>query len=161
MKPKIRILLTLLFSSLAISLLFFALSSHPSLAKSDGTPSDTDEVDWRKLHPNLVRLVAQPQQEELISVIVEWRRDETSLRSMAEQFYESKQDHREKVVQVLQEQTALQTAGLVKILETAKRRGQASEVRLFWVSPVISLKASPDLIKSLSTRSEITFIRMR
>ena len=159
MKPKIRILLTLLFASLAISLLFFVLSSQPSQAKSDSTPSATEGVDWRKLHPDLVRLVVQPQQEELLPIIVEWKRDDASLRSMAEQFYESKQDQREKVVQVLQEETTLQTAGLMKTLETAKRRGQASEVRLFWVSPVISLKASPNLIKSLSTRSEITFIR--
>lgn len=159
MKPKLRILFTLLFASLAISVLFFDLSSEPSLAKSPGTTQASDGVDWRKLHPDLVRSMDQSQPDKLIPIIVGWKRDEASLRSMAEQFYESKQDQRQKVVQYLQEETELQTAELAKTLETAKRHGQASEVRFFWVSPVISLKASPDLIKSLATRREITFIR--
>jgi len=159
MKPKIRILLTFLFASLAVSLVFFAISSQPSLAEYSDTTPAMEGVDWKKLHPDLIRSLAHPQQAELIPLIVEWKRDESYLRSMAEQSFRSRQDQRQMVVSFLQEEAARQTAELVKILEKAKRSGQASELRLFWASPVIALKASPDLIKTLSTRSEVVFIR--
>ncbi|PWH20349.1 MAG: hypothetical protein DDG59_00790 [Anaerolineae bacterium] len=152
-------LLSVLLATFAVTLLFSTIASQPSHAKSLNATSSIDGVAWKKLHPDIIRSLANPKQEEPIPIIIEWKRDETSLRSMAEQSFISKEDQREKVVSFLQAEAALQTANLMQTLTTARRQGKASDIHPFWVSPVISLRAAPDLIKTLSTRSDVAFIR--
>ncbi|GAB4477257.1 MAG: hypothetical protein Kow0088_15910 [Anaerolineales bacterium] len=159
MKRSFILLLSIFLAFFAIRALFSTISVQPSQAQTLETSPRSDGVDLKKLHPSLIRSVTNPASAQLLPIIIEWKRDESSLHSLAEQYYMSKEDQREKVVSFLQAETALQTADLMQTLTTAKRQGNATDLRAYWASPVISLKAAPDLIKALSTRSDIAFIR--
>ncbi len=158
MRNKITLFLSFVLAALAVSLLFLAITPQPSLA-TPNNENKSSEVNWNKLHPALIRLLRTSQTEEMIPLIVEWQRDQTSLMGLAEKSSLSKEERRGKVVSLLQTQTAQGTAELMQTLSNARRRGQATDIRIFWVSPIISLKATPALIQSLSNRDDVLFIR--
>ncbi|MCX8061646.1 MAG: S8 family serine peptidase [Anaerolineales bacterium] len=159
MRRSFLLLSSFLFSALAVSLLFLAITLQPSYAKPKPVAYSSEEVDWKKLHPDLIRLLANPQQAEFVPLIIEWKRDDTSLSLLAEQPYESKEAQRAQIVSVLKEETALQARNLMASLDAAQRRGKAREIHAFWVSPIISLQADPEFVKDLSTRNDVLFIR--
>ncbi len=159
MRRNFLMIISVFLAVLAVSLLLAAITSQPTQANTYPAPTLPEEVDWKKLHPDLIRHLVNPQSEELIPLVIEQKRNETSFSFLSEQFFASKEEQRTSIVSFLQQEAELRTMGLMQTLNAARRRGQASDIRAFWVSPVVSLKASSALIKALSTRSDVIFIR--
>lgn len=150
---------SIILATLAVSFLLFMVNSQPSLAKPEGDIVSSESVNWQKLHPDLIRLLADQKTQEMIPLIVEWKRDETTLNLLSEQAFQSIKEQRERVVSILKEEAEFQTMGILQTLHAAQRQGKVREIRPFWVSPMISLKADLKFIQSLSNRDDVVFIR--
>ena len=114
-----------------------------------------------RIHPTLLRLLGENPSSEMLPIIVEWRRDPGLLsETLAPLGGLDQQYKREILVRRLQAETGRQAGPLLSKLKEASRRGQAVNVRAFWISPLVALNASPSLVRSLAARSDVFQIRL-
>jgi len=112
-----------------------------------------------KIHPTLLRLIKENSSKEMPRIIIEWKRSSTLYQNSPSLSPQSKNEQRQAWVTTLQSDMETQTAGLMKVLEQAEHTGKAKDIQRFWISPIIALDASPELIQTLAQRDEVAFIR--
>jgi len=116
---------------------------------------------YSKFHPSLLREIKQRNSDELIPVIIEWNRNSSILSPFHP--LPNKKDqlaHRITLVATLRDETNKGTLSLFNFLRNAESIGLASNLRSFWISPVIYLKTTTKLLETLSSRPEIVQIRL-
>ncbi len=143
-----RFLLSLAFALTLFALLAAAVRSRPASAPA---------LDPRRLHPALLRDLIDADASASIPVIVEWRRDPHLPARAATA--SDRPTRRQQVVAALQADAAQGAASLRRFLEDATARGLADGVRAFWASPIVALRARPELIVALSARDDVIQVR--
>jgi uncharacterized repeat protein (TIGR01451 family) len=110
------------------------------------------------LHPALQRALEGAGSSDLLPVILTWRRDE----SVYERAIQTNdlQARRQYLVATLQDEAQRQTAPLLDFIDLAQAQGLASEVRSFWVSPVMAFSATPEVIDALRYYDQVVQIRL-
>lgn len=139
--------------SLAFALALFTLL----VAVARGRPGSASPFDPRRLHPTLLRALSDADASPLLPVIVEWRRDPNLAARAATA--SDRPARRQQVVAALQADAAQRTAPLRRFLEDATTQGLADGIRVFWASPIIALRARPELIAALSARDDVVQVR--
>lgn len=117
-----------------------------------------------RLHPDLVKILSSSASSQQIPIIIEWggqtydQNLKAALQQLERQDFKRIQE-RSLVVAALQTLATEQSKALRSALQEAEQLGQVSEIRSFWVSPVIAARASPALIEDLSNREDVVQIR--
>lgn len=122
-----------------------------------GRPASASTFDPRRLHPALLRDLIDADASALFPVIIEWRRDPNLAARAATA--DDRLTRRRQVVAALQADAAQGAASLRRFLEDATAQGLAHGVRAFWSSPIIALRARPELIVALSAREDVVQVR--
>jgi uncharacterized repeat protein (TIGR01451 family) len=155
MQRLIRAVLPVCLSLAALAGLLGWLHPPAGAAARQAEPDAPAGIpDPRRLHPALLKLLAQPHAPASVPILIEYPRDPAlpaSLRLPAD-----KPAARAAVIAALQADTARRAQ---PILDAIALHGGASRVRAYWIAPVIALDASPALIASLSRRPDILQIR--
>ncbi|NMC12808.1 MAG: S8 family serine peptidase [Chloroflexi bacterium] len=113
------------------------------------------------IHPALLRAIQENPDAEMFDIIIEWQReDEAILASGSDVTGGQKITHREQLVTQLAAETTRQSKSILMQLEQAERRGTAGNIRSFWVSPIIALKASPEMIHDVLKWEKVVQIRL-
>jgi uncharacterized repeat protein (TIGR01451 family) len=139
--------------SLAFALTLFTLLA--SIARS--RPASASSLEPRRLHPTLLRALSDADASARLPVIVEWRRDPGLAARTATA--SDRPTRRQQVVTALQADAAQHAASLRSFLEDATTQGLADGMRMFWASPIIALRARPELIAALSARADVVQVR--
>jgi uncharacterized repeat protein (TIGR01451 family) len=118
-----------------------------------------------RLHPDLVKALSSGDIGERIPIIIEWGGQPYAevLRASLDRLDKksaTRLQERTQVIASLQAFAAEQSGPLRNALQAAEQLGLASDIRSFWVSPIIAAKASPALIAELSNRQDIVQIRL-
>lgn len=121
--------------------------------------------DPERLHPDLVKALTSSDDSAQFHIIIEWGGRPygeviQAALSRVDPLQASRSQVRSLVVGALQTYAEEQSRALQRTLQEAARLGQASEVRSFWVSPIIAAQASPALIGMLSQREDVVQIRL-
>jgi hypothetical protein len=122
---------------------FWTVSSATELCPGEESPGEHPAI----LHPSLQRALEQADASDLLPVILTWQRDDGVLERSIQTT--DLLTRRQNLVTALQEDANRQTAPLMDIIDLAQAQELASEVRSFWVSPVIALNAAPEVIEAL------------
>jgi len=162
MKRQLSIALAIITALIAI-LAFFALAYAASPTPFQANNSQNLKADpiSTKIHPALLRAMLEKPEDSQIAIIIEWRRNPDLLQTAPAIVSASSRAFRRKaLVETLKSETERNVGSLVRSLRAAERSGQTRDVREYWISPIISLKATPQLIESLASRDEIVQIRL-
>jgi len=170
---RIRLLILPVLLSAWLLAAFFRVASQPAQLSAPASailpaisaPSPPEAL--MKIHPSLAKRlaerdsVAQGRSAEMLPVIIEWRSLPVEMmlpqgggKSL------NRLQQRTQVVSSLQTYSQQAAAALNTALQTAVQQGLAADVRSFWVSPIISAKAAPELIVSLAARDDVRQIRL-
>lgn len=112
------------------------------------------------IHPALQRLIRENPESDSFPIIIEWQREDQWLSvSGAEDGDQNKSTQRSWLVSQLIRETETQASAILSQLEQAEKQGSAGNIRSFWISPIISLNASPKLIDEITHWEQVRQIR--
>ncbi len=159
-KPWIGLSLILSLVGVA-ALLRVNASAHIEETTAASQQNETTRDPSTIIHPALQRAIQENPNSDSFDVIIEWQRDDSSISALgAEITGESKSTRRKQLVSQLASETERQAAVLLSQLDQAEQRGSAKNVRSYWVSPIISLSASPSLIEEMARWDRVVQIRL-
>lgn len=153
------IVFSFLLSIIAIISLLFSVNHGRASINPPPDSNGFDQQMLSKLHPALIRFLKENKSGEMPRIIVEWKRSDKIFQQPVQLFSPSRVNQRQALVSVLQADMASQTENLMRALDQAQRKGQAEDIQRFWISPIISLKANPQIIRELARRDDVAFIR--
>ena len=139
---------------------------QPASPAAEQTPAlQPTSIQVARLHPDLVKILSSSASTQQIPVIIEWGGQTYAqiLKAALPQLYTqnfTRLQERSLVVAALQTYATEQSKALRSTLQEAEQLGQVSEIRSFWVSPVIAARVSPALIEALSNREDVVQIRL-
>lgn len=138
--------------------------SHQGLSISgEKSPQTLAFPTWTKIHPLLLRRLSQNERAGYERIIIEWKREPAIIQkyqALSESITpQTKTQTRSALITELQADAELHTANLMRFLSGAQRKAQAKDIRRFWISPIISLSANPQLILELAQRKDVQSIR--
>lgn len=122
-----------------------------SLVRSGLVP----EPEMLRIHPRLLKALETAGPETRLDIIVELRRPESLVRDLAAG--KARPDAAAALVAGLQAEAALRAAA---VIELAAAMGQGERLRVFWVSPMVALRAGPDLVSALAHLDDVLQIRL-
>ncbi len=157
-----RIYLTLfsiILSFIAIAALLFTVKQGQASINPPPSSNGFDQQLLSKLHPALLRMLKDNTPDEMSRIIVEWKRSDKIYQQPVQLLSPSRVNQRQAFVAALKTDMENQTEELMRVLDQAQRKGQVKDVQRFWISPIISLKANPKIIRELALRDDVAFIR--
>ncbi len=159
MRRVLILLFSIILSLASLLALLFTVKHGQASVNPPPPPNPYDQHTLSKLHPALLQLLEKNNQAEMPRIIVEWKRSDQVYQGLSSLPSQPRAVQRQSFVTTLQEDMEIHTGGLMKLLAQAERRGQAKDIQRFWISPIISLSASPSTIQSLARRDDVAFIR--
>ncbi len=156
---RLSIWLPLLLAIATILVLLHTLAS--TSARALASQGSRNGPVLERLHPSLWQHMQQVDRGELIAIIIEWH--SPGIDALAAQTHSPEKDavqQRQQLITTLQANAQAHTQGLQQMLAEAQMRGEATQARVYWVSPVIAVQANPALIEQLSQDPAVAQIRL-
>lgn len=148
--------------ALASIIALFKINTIASAQNPPDSPSIRSAQDPSLIiHPALQRLILENPDAEPVKIIVQWQFDDrTTSLTDAESISQTKSTRRLQIISRLMAETEKQTAAMLSQLEQAERDGSARNIRSYWISPIISLEATPELIDVIAQWEQVVQIRL-
>ncbi|MGB9586048.1 MAG: S8 family serine peptidase, partial [Anaerolineales bacterium] len=159
MRQQKSILLSIVLSFIAIVGLLSTVKNSSASVTPPPNPSSPQGQFLTKVHPALLRHLTEGNAQELIPIIVEWKRSPEIYQESFTPNIQSKANQRKSLIATLQNDAEVQTADLVQYMQQAQKHGQVKNIQRFWISPIIALSANTQVIQNLAKRQDVVGIR--
>jgi subtilisin family serine protease len=156
MRPVYRLIIPMTLAAAALAVVLLPVRSAAYINSDTASPIQTS-FNSERIHPELLHALETAPAGEFIQIIVEWPSDPDLAEHLAGSAPRGTAGHA--VVNGLKQDSAQRSAALSQLLDQQVQAGSAKNVRFFWISPVVALQATPELISILSLRADVRQIR--
>ncbi|HBY94574.1 MAG TPA: hypothetical protein DEP84_11545, partial [Chloroflexi bacterium] len=135
-----------------------AAPTSPVLSMTPSSATAPDEV-WHKINPALLKQLLTAPPDRAISAIIVVRTEDDAQAALTVPPSVTRGERRATVAQQLQARAGQSQAALRRDLAVAEAIGTVSNVRPFWISNMIALRARPSLLLALAARTDVAALR--